>query len=145
MPSFNDLTQIILYIETCLDEVLESEVAEFVEEKIIGNVSKVVYGAGDPLIYHRRGLNNGDGLGGRSSIHHHLIKDGVLEVTDDAQAQYPLSIDLDQLIENGYGNKTEWYNQSRDFIEQTREELMTDGELGEVIRLGLIKRGLNAI
>ena len=77
-------------------------------------------------------MGNPDGTGslGDKTKMNHTVKDGVLEVTDDAERNeaykfagigYDTSKSLAENIIEGYGNKQFYYNKPRNFIQRTIE------------------------
>jgi len=112
-------------------------------------VRTVVYKAGEPRIYIRRGIYpTSMGLGDITKMHH-KVNNEVLIVTDDAEldrsysrsdADYSKS--LAENIEYGYGNKHEWYNKPRRFIRDSKDKLGTNKYHVKAMKTGLTKRGL---
>lgn len=141
---FNNLSAMYAYIQEQLNDTLTEEVAETVKEEWSNSVREVVYASGTPIQYERRNFENGS-LGDINSMSGLLVGNGILEVTNNAEAQSPLSgISLSGLIEGGYGTRDTWYNEPREVVERTREELSQSGKVDEAIRVGLQKRGITA-
>ena len=147
--NFNSIDELIKYVKVQIDDTLDKEVADGVMDEIIMSVDSTVYGAGDPVMYDRRGLSpTSQGLGGRTQMHH-TVDDGVLEVIDDAQPSNPWDTDLSlaENIEYGYGDasKREWWNQPRPFIEDARDNMENDKYHVEKMKEGLEKRGFTIL
>lgn len=148
--SFTSISQLEAYLLTKINESLNINVAEQVKEEIQTAVSETVYSAGTPLYYDRRGGNSAGGMGsanGTGSLGdvqemHHTVNSGVLEVVDDAEPKMPWDRRLDVGIVYGYGDKEQWYNQPRDFLETARENMKESKSHVESMKEGLIKQGL---
>lgn len=146
MPTFDSWSALEKHIRKQVNDVLDKEVANAVKDEIIMSVDEVVYGSGSPLVYERRGLSpNSEGLGGRSQMHHTVSQDGVLEVTDDAEAKNDWDMNLTEAIEYGYSNRETWYNQPRPFMENARENLRDGKYHVERMKEGLEKRGFKVL
>ena len=93
MKTFNSWSQIEAYLKKQIDSCLDKEVAQHVKEEQMTAISDVVYGAGIPSKYERRGGNPYGGMGntlgtgslGDPSEMHHTVKNGELVVTNDAE------------------------------------------------------------
>lgn len=145
--TFKSWSEIESYLKKQIDDVLNNEVANVVKDQIIESVDEVVYDAGEPVYYQRRGFGDGSlGLGGRSQMEH-TVSNGLLEVIDNAKAQkgWDNGKSLAENIEYGYGDKYQWYNQPRPFIEHARESLKKNKNHVEMMEEGLEKRGLKVV
>lgn len=159
---FGSFNQLEIYLKKQIDDVLNKEVAIVVKEQIQVAVDEVVYQSGEPLVYERRGSNQHGGMGnplGTGSLADiskmkHIVKNGILEVTDEAERNmdyrfagvgYDLSKSLTENIVMGYGSKDRWYNEPRDFIGQARENLRQDKYHVEALKEGLMKHGLEVL
>ena len=144
---FNSVDEMTIYLQKSADDILKTEIAELAKDTIIENVEKIVYDAappGSPTIYQRRGLVYGSGLGAKDSISSKLVSSGVLEVEDDSLPKVPLNdIDLDVLIEKGWGTMDTWYNSPRPFIEQSYFDL--EESLAPTFEQALRKRGFTVL
>lgn len=147
--SYSDLEKALKQV---VQEVMEKEVAEKAKEVIQDNVKEIVYNAGTPAMYIRRGLTNGS-LGDIEEMKHEY-KNGILEVSNESDYNHTFesnhfgygNVDLSEPlaynIEYGYGSKSEWYNQPRPFIEESRED-MRNGEFKAAMRKGLRRKGID--
>lgn len=160
--TFNSWSQIEAYLKKQIDSCLDKEVAQHVKEEQMTAISDVVYGAGIPSKYERRGGNPYGGMGntlgtgslGDPSEMHHTVKNGELVVTNDAERNidykwagygYDTSKSLAENIVYGYGDKDEWYNEPRDFISETIKSMKESGSHVEVMKEALEKRGLEVL
>jgi len=148
--SFTSLSQLEAYLQTKIKDALNKEVAENVKEEIQTAVSERIYQSGTPEIYVRRGGNQYGGMGnslGTGSLGdpneiHHTVNAGILEVTDEAKSKMPWDRDLSEAMIHGYGDKSQWFNEERDFLETARENMREDKSFVEAMRDGLIRQGL---
>jgi len=158
MPEFKSIADLNIYLKKQIIDVLNKEVATAVKDEIVMAVDDVVYGAGDPKEYIRRGLSpSSNGLGGKSQMHHTVTTDGTLTVTDNADFNHDfannhdgygsvdLSKSLTENIEYGYGSKSLWYNKPRPFIAKAKENLKSNKYHIERMREGLMARGIKVI
>ena len=128
-----------------VEKAMKNEVAKKTKEVVQKNVEDVVYSVGEPTVYERRNLTNGS-LGDMEEMKHEY-KDGVLEVTNEADYNPKFSSDgindesLAYNIEYGYGSRDRWYNEPRPFIEESRNDLR-NGEFKDSLAEGLTKQGL---
>lgn len=94
-------------------------VAKIIKREIQKSVDDVVYGAGSPQFYNRRGTGTG-GLRSLDSLREEYDNLAV-DVFEDASAQGKNFDPLDENIELGYGEQNRWYNQPRPFMETAQE------------------------
>lgn len=152
MPDFKDLKDLEKYLQSKINDSLNNEVADMVKDEIVTSVNDVVYSAGIPKRYERRGIfPNSLGLGDEMQMHH-TVKDGVLEVTDDAsinldpryhESDIDMSKSLAENIEYGYGSKKLWYNEPRPFMKDAENNIKSKKSHIKTMKEGLKKRGLN--
>lgn len=155
MATFNNLKELEGYLKKVIDDSLDKEIAKYVTDEITVAVSDVVYGAGIPVVYKRRagnandyGMKNPVGTGSLADPTQmaHTVQDGVLEVVDNADfkdAETPRdaidrSKSLAENIEDGYGNKSIWWNKPRPFMESAKEAVSEN--LKEMMQEALEKR-----
>lgn len=154
MASVNSYSQLLKALQKVAKDVMEDDVATATKISIYNNVQNIVYDAGNPSYYERRDFTNGS-LGDPNNLNH-KYKNGVLEVTDDADFNHSFAdeynngygaVDMNESlaynIEYGYGSKSEWWNKPRPFIEESRED-MRDGEFKSAMIKGLKKRGIDS-
>ena len=153
MAVHNSFESLIKELKAIADAALADEVAKEVKSVESKKVEQTVYGAGLPTMYQRRGVGEGtQSLGDVSQMNHSVIN-GVLEVTNDAEAYYPdnanggLNNDwsLAQNIEEGYAGRDTWYSEARPFISDTIDELARSNAHVEAMKRGLKKRGLGVV
>ena len=145
--TFKNWAEIEKYLKKEIDNILGKEVLEVVQDEMIQAVDSVVYDAGTPLYYQRRGLSEYSlGLGGRQQMDG-VVNNGTLEVTNNAPPQNEFNNDksLAYNIEYGYGSKDQWFNVSRPFIQTTKENLKRNKNHVEAMKEGLVKRGLKVV
>ncbi len=136
-----------------VNDALNKEVAESTKESVQTAVSEKIYMSGQPLYYERRGGNNYGGMGnslgtgslGDPNEMNHTVSGGTLEVTDVAKSKKPWDRDLSEAIISGYGSKSEWFNEPRDFLEVSRENMKNDKSHVESLANGLRRQGLTVI
>lgn len=136
-----------------VNESLKTDVAPVVKDEIQTAVSEKIYQSGTPEWYVRRGGNQYGGIGnslgtgslGDPNEMHHTVNSGVLEVTDDADSKMPWDRDLTEAIIHGYGDKSQWYNEERDFLETARENIKESKSHVYSLADGLRKLGLTVI
>ena len=78
----------------------------------------------------------------------HSVSNGQLMVMDTALPSKPESLDMDltYAIIHGYWGMDHWWNEPRDFLQKTRENLKSSNSHVEVMRNALKKRlGSNVI
>lgn len=162
MPDFKDLDSLIAYIKKDINSTLTTEVAKAVKEEIQMAVDEEVYRAGNPVAYDRRGGNEYGGMGNplntgsladQNEMKAILVKDGELQVTDEADFNHSfaalshsyggvdLSKSLAENIEYGYDDRNMWFNEARPFMERARENIEDSDSHFESMRKGLKKRG----
>lgn len=141
--TFSNWSQIETYLNEKIQIALDNNVAPAVKESIQTAVSDVVYGAGDPVWYKRRNLQNGS-LGDVGEMHH-SISDNTLTVTDDAKSKLPWNNgrSLAENIHYGYGE--EWFSISRPFMDTAKNILKEDKVHIDSMRDGLKELGLDVV
>lgn len=147
--AFSSWKQIEQYLKETIDDCLKNEVAETVKDELQTGMSEVVYSAGEPKKYPRRYYSDG-GLGDRETMKHELVASGELVVIPDAERNveynsypgygYDTSHSLAWNIVKGYGDKNKWYNQPRDFIQQTIENMQKTKSHVDCMKDALKKR-----
>lgn len=160
--SFSNWKDIEVYLRKHIDDTLNNEVAKSVKEQVMVAVDEAVYQSGSPAVYKRRGGNDYGGMGnpiGSGSLAdqnqmNHIVNNGELVVTNDAERNkdykfagigYDTNKSLTENIVEGYGDRSRWYNQPRDFMEEARENLRRDKYHVEAMKIGLKKRGLEVL
>ena len=137
-----------------VNESMDEDLSQHVKEVQQGSVSDVVYGAGSPRYYKRRGGNAHGGLSGADGsgsladtqeMNHTVSPDGTLTVTNDAKPAKRGFGNLAKAIEEGYGSKDRWYSQPRPFIQNTRDILEETGSHVDVLKDSLRKKGLKVM
>lgn len=130
--------------------VLENDVAEVIKDEIQSSISDEVYSVYEPKNYERRGYTDG-GLGDKNTMTVELVGDDTIKVTPDAERNtsyefagvgYDTSKSLAENIIEGYGNRAHVWNQPRDFIEETKNNLKRNKHHVEVLKDGLEKYGI---
>ena len=151
MAQFNSLKSLEAYIKKQINESLNDDVANTVKTTISEEVENTVYAAGHPVVYQRRGAYEGTGGLGDINEMTHKVYNGVLTVTDDAEAYYDGDNGLDgnkslaENIEWGYGDRESWYNQGRPFIENSKDKLLDEERHISAMKRGLEKRGIDTL
>ena len=126
-------------------DAMDKEVSTAIKEQISKSVEDVVYSAGEPAVYQRRNLINGSL--GDPSVMNHTIEGNTLVVTDDAD--YNSSYDiaggkpLAYNIEKGYGDKDEWWKESRPFMKDAISKLVANKRHVIAMKNGLRRSGLD--
>jgi uncharacterized phage infection (PIP) family protein YhgE len=146
-----------------VNNTLNKEVAEQVKEELQTAVSETIYSAGIPSVYERRGGNQYGGMGnslGTGSIGDietmtsKLINNGELQVTPEAERNtdykfagigYDESKSLTENLIKGYADKSQWFNEPRNFIETARENMRESKSHVSALADGLRKQGLTVI
>lgn len=150
--TFSNWAQIEKHLNGIIQKVLEEDVSLHVKECIQTNVGHTIYNSGTPLYYKRRGENanggisasiNGSGSIGDINTMTHAVNNGELTVTPEAKGFNRDFDNLAEKLEFGYGK--EWYSLPRPFIEETRKDLKETQSHVDVMREGLIARGLNVV
>lgn len=135
-------------IQLAVNDSLKNEVTEAVKDEMQSTISEVVYAAGTPIIYQRRGGNNYGGMGnpdGTGSLADkgemkHNVVNGVLIIKNEAEPVKSSFGNLAYNIEYGYGARDRWYNQPRPFIQETRNNLKSNKAHVKALKDGLRKR-----
>lgn len=152
--SFTNWSQIEVYLQEKLNDCLQKEVAETVKDELQSSISEVVYGAGTPTKYIRRGFGENGGIADKSSMTTELVSSGVIKITPEAERNmnykfagigYDEKKSLAENLVEGYGNRQFWWNQSRDFVEEARENLKSGKAHIEALKDGLRKQGLEVL
>ncbi len=159
--NFTTWSQLELYLTEKINDSLKHEVSEQVKDEIESSISDIVYSAGSPSIYERRGGNIAGGMGNalgtgsiadKSTMTSELISSGQIKVTPEAERNmdykfagigYDTSKSLAENIINGYGN--EWYSLPRDFISDTKENIISSKSHVSSLKEALRKRGLTVV
>jgi hypothetical protein len=146
---FKSIKDLNKYLQSKVDETLNDEVAVVVKNQIAEGVRDVVYAAGVPKMYIRRGIFSGSsGLGDITKMHH-TVNNGILIVTDDAdfdryysRSNADYSKSLGENIEYGYGTRSTWYDKPRPFIKESRNRLESNNKHIEAMKKGLKRKGM---
>ena len=160
MPTFKNTWELEQFLQMQIDSVLEHEVAQIAKDEMQIAVNNVVYGAGDPTEYVRRGGNAYGGMGNTvntgsladQSQMEATVKDGVLEITNIAEFNHEFALthngyggvdrfkSLAQNIIEGYQSKKAWWNEPRPFITEAINQLESGNEHVEAMKEGLQKK-----
>lgn len=148
--TFTSFSQIETYLLQAINDSLNKEVAEQIKDEIKTGVSERIYNSGTPVSYVRRGGNQYGGMGnslGTGSLSdpdemHHTVENGTLEVVDLAKSKMPWDRDLSEAMIHGYGSKSEWYNEERDFLQTARENIKESKSHVSSLADGLRRNGL---
>ncbi|MDD4804544.1 MAG: hypothetical protein PHN69_05150 [Candidatus Pacebacteria bacterium] len=160
--AFDNWDDLEKYLKKTIDNILENEMAKQVKDEMQTAISDVVYDAGTPKKYVRRGNNefgrmgNTDGTGSLADKREmpHTVKDGLLEVANDAERNkkydfagkgYDTSKSLAENIISGYGDRDDWYNEPRDFIGETVKNIKSSKSHIKVMKEALIDKGFNVL
>lgn len=147
MPEFKSLEQLWAYAQAVNDNILRNEVATFAKDNVKASVHNIVYAKYSPRKYKRRGqpINNALGTGSLADtdVMHHTVKDGVLEITDDADFKtgyggVDTSKSLAENIEFGYGDYP--WSEPRPFMEDAQDYINRSGEVEHLIKEGFEKK-----
>ncbi len=148
--SFTSYKELEKFIKKQVKKSLENEVAEVVKDEIQSRFSEVVYGSYIPKEYKRRGYTD-SGLGDKSTMTVELVGDDTIKVAPDAERNtsyefagvgYDTSKSLAENIIGGYGNRDYIWNQPRDFIEETKNNLKRNKHHVEALKDSLEKYGV---
>lgn len=148
--TFKNFKEIHIYLQKQIDDSLKTDVAEYVKDELQTGIDDAVYSAGDPIQYKRR-YYSGGGLGDRETMKSKLIKSGELTVTPESERSgaggrgYEIDQSLSYNIIKGYGDKSQWWNEPRDFIEQTKDNIKSDNTLVEVMKDSLMGKGFDVV
>jgi hypothetical protein len=147
--TFNNLKDLEKYLQAKINESLKSDVADAVCDELESSALEML-SEYEPLVYERRSSSNSLGSGGiadKNTMSSELISSGVLIVTPKAErnmdfSKYPgwgydTNKSLAENLIEGYGNRQYPWNQPRDFIEDTRENLRKNKNHVEAMRDGL--------
>ena len=135
--TFNNLNELMKYIENDVQDVLENEVAETVKDDMLVSIHNDVYAAYSPEHYLRRMVNGG--FSDRSNLEA-TVYDGILKVRDVAPLDNGRKDwELDDIIVHGYGNQPF----ARDYISRTEERLIDTKDHVEAMKKGLKEKGYN--
>jgi len=130
-----------------INNTLENEVAEAAKAVVQKNIQETVYDAGYPSWYQRRYYN--DGLIDEDNLAVN-VRDGELTISNTAKARYPSwerklqasGTTLSNLIIKGYGDRDQWYNQPRPYMENAENELEDNNKIQAAIDAGLARQGI---
>ena len=155
--SFNNLKDLESYIISKVNESLKTDVAPVVKDELESSAIDML-SEYEPLVYPRRSSSNSldsGGIADKQTMNAELVSSGILSVTPNAQRnrefnEYPgwgynTDESLAQNLIEGYGNKQYPWNQPRDFIQDSRENLISNKNHVESLKDGLRKRGLDVI
>lgn len=147
--SFKSLSQLEQYIQSQADKVLVTHVGEVIKDELESSAIEML-NEYEPSVYDRRSSSNSldsGGIADKNTMSSELISSGVLIVIPKAErnmdfSKYPgwgydTNKSLAQNLIEGYGNRQYPWNQPRDFIEDTRENLRRNKNHVEAMRDGL--------
>ena len=144
---FKNWSEIERYLKKQINDVLINEVSEVVKDEIQSTLSDTVYSY-KPKRYKQRKYTDG-GLGDKETINTEPASDGVIKITPNAERNknykyagrgYDIDKSLAENIVEGYGDRKQEWNQPRDFIGETKENLKTSKAHIEAMRDGLKNR-----
>jgi len=151
------LSELFVQINAGIDNALNHEVATFVKSAQSDAVDKTVYDVYAPKMYDRRGENGG--LGDERNMIA-SVSNGVLEVVNAARPneKYPLDsatphpaisslgISLAEAVVRGVGYDFTGgpYEQPRDFIGKTRDNLSSNSKLRTAVKTGLKRMNIRS-
>jgi len=148
MAQYTSFETLLADLQKQVNKSLVEDVAPVVKDVMRDNILSTVYSAYKPVKYIRR-YNDG-GLLDNENIHSELVSDGTISITNDTPINEEYDGDdstmslTEQIIEGkGYSYNLEGaaYLESRDFMEDTREELRQTGDHVEALKNGLRKKG----
>lgn len=155
--TFKNLQEIEQYLQQKINAVLIDNVADAVRDEIESSAIDML-NEYDPITYQRRSSSNSLGSGGiadKETMSAELISDGVITITPDAERNqefnkypgigYDTSKSLAENLVFGYGNRQYPWNQPRDFVEDTRENLKNGKAHIDAMRDGLKELGLDVV
>lgn len=113
-----------------INKCLREEVTPLIKQEIQKSVDDVVYAAGTPTVYKRRGDN-----GGLRDVDNMVAfyQNGEVDIYNVAEASGKNFDPLDERLIYGYGDEDKWYNQPRPFMDAAQESV--NRQAGEIVRL----------
>ena len=145
MPTFSSLKEMEKYIQDKINQSLKDDVAPVVKEIMSAEVQNTVYSVYEPKRYERR-YDNG-GLMSENNMKAIPIKDGVIAISNETpfNGKNYSGKSLTEVVVTGEGYTYDYpyeYNQPRDFIEATREDLIQTQAHTKALINGLKKSGI---
>ena len=145
MPTFSSLKEMEKYIQDEINKSLKNDVAPVVKEVMSAEVQNTVYSVYEPKRYERRYDNYG--LGDTRNMEFPKVENGKLEVSNNTpfKGKNYSGKSLTEVVVTGEGYTYDYpyeYNQPRDFIEATREDLIQTQAHTKALVNGLKKSGI---
>lgn len=135
--NFNNLNDLFKHIEKNVQDALKDDVAEAVKETMADTIQQNVYNVYSPMIYTRRGEQGGliDKRNMEATLNGDTLTVKDIAPLDNGRTDY----DLDEIIENGWGNMPF----ARPFYGDAEETLKRTGDHTEALKQGLKRRGID--
>lgn len=150
MAVYKNFDEALKDIQLKINESLKNEVGQAVKETMSSEIDNTVYSVYKPLEYERRHMNGG--LSDMDNMEVELVKNGTITVTNNTPVNEDYSLhysdnSLTEMIITGTeydytGDGTGAYLEPRDFIEETKKDLVKTNYHVEALKNGLKKRGL---
>lgn len=148
MPTFKNMDEMFTYMQKAINNTLKEEVATEVKETMHSEIQNTVYSVYEPTDYVRRFEK--DGLLDMENMITEPIADGIIAVSNQAPLNTRYGYNntdktLTEIICTGEGymyHNGGAYEQPRDFVEATREDLRQTGGIKEALIKGLKNKGL---
>ncbi len=152
MPDFDSIESLSKYIQNNIDDVLDKEVSQIVKAQEQVEIQSKVYDVyPHPIGYIRREYNGGliDDLNMK-----HTVQNGELVVTNETPINEDYSIGnngmtLNEMVITGKGydypscvHNPYPYEQPRDYIQATEDELKENNVCTETLKIGLNNNGI---
>lgn len=138
---FDTIDQLMSYVYDQVEQVMETIIADFIEQKLRESVEVRVFETYSPILYERRSLNS-DNEGLLNCWEKQINKDGntirlIIENTA-TKVWENSSSSLAELIEYGSPqSQGQPWLESRHFIEPVVEELKASGDLERILQQSL--------
>jgi len=144
--TFKNIKSLEKHLKNKINNALLNEVADTIKDTESEQVDKIVYSY--PNKYYRRRGSHGGGLGDITNMTSEMVDDGVLAVKNRTPPNPYYSHDalngefIDYAVE--YGVDYDFLNPgARPFIERTKDELRSNGELVNAMKKGLKRQGID--
>ncbi len=135
--TFNNIDDLLNYIERQTQDVMRNEVAETAKEVMSEAVESAVYDVYEPKYYTRRGLNGG--LADRNNYTVQEIPNGIVITNDTSLDRGGNEPRLDEIICYGLGKQPF----PRDFYSEAQNELLRTNAHRDALKRGLHNRGID--
>ena len=138
---FDTIDQLMLYVYDQVEQVMETIIADFIEQKLRESVEVRVFEPYSPVLYERRSLNS-DNEGLLNCWNRQINKDGntirlIIENTA-TKVWENSSSSLAELIEYGSPqSQGQIWLEPRPFIKPVMEELKASGDLERILQQSL--------